>query len=246
MEITSLLLTCMPNKLQQFGSSLFSYEAFQVLYNSLHVLILHKRSVSDHGGKNKQTPELKSTQSLTKLSATGLSCVCPTLLVALAGAVQHCFTPTETIQTIRDGGEPRTATSTFTQRPGSDRYSSLLALMAGAAVVDWLLKTKFLPTTVCNSLLTTTLRHTSVQKGEKTSPCHDDRHTRQELWTPTRRSDRFILCHNTAESCCHIRPIVTKLVPTSFHHYWDTPADQKYTKCALILKKKKCCFCLKK
>ena len=171
MEITSLLLTCMPGKLLQFGSSLFSYEAFQVLFNSLHALILRKRSrtcsVSYHGGKNKQTPELKSTQSLTKLSATGLSCVCLTILVAPAGAVQQCFTPTETIRTIRDGGEPRTATSTFTQRPSSDRYSSLLALMAGAAVVDWLLKTKFLPTTVCNSLLTTTLTHTSVQKGGK-------------------------------------------------------------------------------
>ena len=131
MEFTSLLLTCMPGKLLQFGSSLFSYAAFQAQVNSLHVLILRKSSrtcsVSDHtGGENKQTPELKSTQSLTKLSATGLSCVCPKLLVAPAGAVpvQRCFTPTETIRTVRDSGEPRTATSTFTQRPSSDRYST--------------------------------------------------------------------------------------------------------------------------
>ena len=66
MEFTSLLLTCMPGKLLQFGSSLFSYAAFQAQVNSLHVLILRKSSrtcsVSDHtGGENKQTPELKST-----------------------------------------------------------------------------------------------------------------------------------------------------------------------------------------
>ena len=73
----------------------------------------------------------------------------------------------------------------------------LLTLMAGATMVDWLLKTNFLPTTVYSPQHS---RDASVQKGgKKTSPCHDDRHTRQELWTPTTRSDRFTLRHNTAD-----------------------------------------------
>ena len=37
----------------------------------------------------------------------------------LLDEVQCCFTSTKTIKTIRDG-EPRTATSTFTQLLGSD------------------------------------------------------------------------------------------------------------------------------
>ena len=41
-------------------------------------------------------------------------------VVVVKVQIQRCFTPTETIMTIRDG-EPRTATSTFTQLLSSDR-----------------------------------------------------------------------------------------------------------------------------
>ena len=42
--------------------------------------------------------------------------------------VRRCITPTETIRVIRDG-EPRTATSTFTQLPSSDVYCSSSMLL---------------------------------------------------------------------------------------------------------------------
>ena len=45
-------------------------------------------------------------------------------LYFLSVQVQCCFTSTETIQATRDG-EPRTATLTFTQLPGSDFIRSL-------------------------------------------------------------------------------------------------------------------------
>ena len=36
-------------------------------------------------------------------------------------SVQCCFTSTESIRTVRNGGEPRTATSTFTQLLNSNK-----------------------------------------------------------------------------------------------------------------------------
>ena len=41
------------------------------------------------------------------------------VVVVAVVQVQCCFTSTETVRTIRDG-EPRTSTSTFTQRLSSD------------------------------------------------------------------------------------------------------------------------------
>ena len=50
------------------------------------------------------------------------------MIIIIIVQVQCCFTSTETVPTIRDG-EPRTATSTFTQLLNSDYHHNCIYLI---------------------------------------------------------------------------------------------------------------------
>ena len=57
------------------------------------------------------------------------TCACP--IGEDCAFLQCCFTSTETTLTVRDDGEPRTATSTSTQLLSSEDYASVIQVMNG-------------------------------------------------------------------------------------------------------------------